>query len=129
MKGCFWAVVAIAVIGVGGAVVLLGGGGPTQCPNLEGSPVTTLKLNTDLRVQIQLAIEDRLIDSGSYDYERTRANRRNFRQRPDGSRYYSSVVVSYTAKNAFGGRVSGAAEVDLDEDAEGACAIVGVELF
>ena len=68
-------------------------------------------------------------DPGSMDYRGATAHPIDSATRADGSKYYTRVVAQFTAKNAFGGRVSGAAEVDLDEDAEGACAVVGVELF
>ena len=127
MKGCFWAVVAIAVIGVGGAVVLLGGGGPTQCPTVPENG--SWSMGAALQSEIKSEIRGLLNDPGSMDYHGATANPINSATRADGSRYFTRVVAQFTAKNAFGGRVSGAAEINLDENAEGACVIRGVELF
>ena len=119
------------VIAIGSIAAILGAcdSGPVQCPTLRDSAVTTLQLDFDLKWPIQLAIEDQLRDPGSYDYEKATANRRNAATRADGSSYYSSIVVGFSAKNALGVKIPGAAEVRLSEDAEGECAVRDVELF
>ena len=124
-----WSICLIIAIGSIAAILGACASGPVQCPTLGDSAVTTLQLDFDLRWPIQLAIEAQLTDPGSYHYESATANSRNAATRADGSSYYSSIVVSFTAKNAFGGTGSGAAEVRLSEDTEGKCAVGTVELF
>lgn len=86
-------------------------------------------MDTALQSDIKFEIRELLSDPGSLDYRGATANAINSATRADGSKYYTRIVAEFTAKNAFGGRVSGAAEIDLLENATGHCTITSVELF
>ena len=74
---------------------------------------------TLLQSDIEFEIRELLSDPGSLDYHGATANAINSATRADGSKYYTRIVAQFTAKNAFGGRVSSAAEVDLIENSDG----------
>ena len=118
----------IAGVMVIGGVLILGGcaSGPPQCPTVPESG--SWKMGA-LESEVRFAIRELLSDPGSLDYHGATANKINATTRADGSSYFSLIIAQFTAKNAFGGRVSGAAEVSLYEDEQGVCSIRRVELF
>ena len=67
------------------------------------------------------------MDPWSYEAQSYRGS--NVVPREDGSSYYSGLLVDLTAKNMFGGRVSGRAQVTLREHSESGCTVYDAELL
>lgn len=98
--------------------------GSSKCPTVGESDV-----DWELESSIMDAVSSLLLDPGSYEprrYYTTFINASS--ERDDGSRFYTSLMVDFTAKNMFGGRVPGQAIVELREDSEDGCIVVEAEL-
>ena len=102
--------------------------GPPQCPTVPKSSDEGFNIDPIVRVEIRNALRDLLRDSGSYEEESIIARPVFSEARDDGSRYYTRVEVEFRAKNAFGGVVPGYAYVELSEDADEGCTVIGATL-
>ena len=100
---------------VAGIAVIFTACGASKCPT-EGD----FGVSSSLELDILDAVSVKLNDPGSYSPLRYMGM--TTKERPDtDERYFDSVAVNFTAKNAFGGTVQGQALVNLGEDPNDGC--------
>ena len=101
---------------------------PPKCPTVPKGSAEGFNVDYMVKREIQESVKDLLRDPGSYEEESIIARPVFSEARDDGSRYYTRVEVEFRAKNAFGGVVPGYAYVELSEDADEGCTVIGATL-
>ena len=81
-----------------------------------------------VKVRIDLAVENLLLDPGSYERDAIYAIQRPILTREDGSEYYGRYEVDFRARNTYGGMTAGLASVYVEESKEDGCRVVLAEL-
>lgn len=100
-------------------VLVLTACGSEMCPTDEGD----FNVGPELEKKIWIAVSSKLNNPSSYQPIAYAGG--TTQKRPDSDvRYYNSVLVGFTADNAFGGRVQGRAGVVLEEDPDKGCVVV-----
>ena len=92
----------------------------SRCPEADDRG---LDVKTNVRLDIKAEVTPLLEDPGSYEPQTFRAPRLETTRRSDGSKYYNTLFLSFTAKNRFGDQISGIAGVELEEDDSGQCQV------
>lgn len=99
--------------------------GSSKCPT-----VGEFDVDIELELSILNVVSPLLLNPGSYESRRyyPASVDASIRERDDASRFYTFLMVDFTAENIFGGRVPGKAIVELREDSEDGCIVVDAEL-
>ena len=124
---CIAFLVILAIATVCGIWTCIQGDPKPRCPDVvPASEPFTVDLLVEIR--IDLAVEELLLDPGSYEQDAIYAMKTPIFTRDDGSQYYGRYEVEFRASNAFGGIGTGIATVGLKESEDRGCVVTGAYL-